>query len=70
MLLKILFFPFYLVWSLVGFLFNLMGRLISGVVGCVLLIVGIILTVTVVGAVVGVPFIILGFSLCTKAIFR
>lgn len=69
MLLKLLFWPFYLIWWLVSFVFKLTGKILAAAIGFVLLLTGIILTCTVVGAVFGIPFIIFGFLLCIKALF-
>jgi hypothetical protein len=61
--------PFYAIWKLIEFIFNLTGRLVGVVLGLVLMIVGIVLTVTVIGAIVGIPFIIIGFLLTLRSIF-
>jgi len=65
----ILLWPFYAIWKLIEFIFNLTGRLIGVILGLVLMIVGIILTVTVIGAIVGIPFIIIGVLLTLRSIF-
>jgi hypothetical protein len=53
----------------VSFVFKLTGKILAAAIGFVLLLTGIILTCTVVGAVFGIPFIIFGFLLCIKALF-
>lgn len=68
-MLKIIFFPFYLIWAFVGFLFGLLGSILSAVLGFVFLLVGVILTATVIGAIVGIPLIILGGTLCVRSLF-
>ncbi len=61
--------PFVAIWNLLTFILNLTGRLIAGILGLVIMIVGAILTVTVVGAPIGIPFIIFGFLLMVRGIF-
>ena len=45
------------------------GRLVAIMLGLVFLIVGVVLTVTVVGAIVGIPFIIFGLFLMIRGLF-
>jgi hypothetical protein len=61
--------PFVAIWNLITWILQLTGRLVAGVLGLVFMIVGAILTVTVVGAVVGIPLIIFGFALMVRSIF-
>ncbi|TEU18705.1 MAG: hypothetical protein E3J21_05320 [Anaerolineales bacterium] len=61
--------PFVALWDLLAFILNLTGRLVAAVLGLVLMIVGIILTVTLIAAPVGIPLIILGFLLMLCSIF-
>ena len=69
MMLRLLLWPFYLVWGLIVFLFGLMGALLSIVLGLVLLILGVILTMTIIGAIVGIPLIFIGLGLMLFAFF-
>lgn len=66
---RFILFPFFLLWSLICFLFELMGRLISGIVGFVLILLGVILTITIVGAFIGIPLFIIGTLLLVRAFF-
>ena len=61
--------PFVAVWRLVGLIFGLNGRVLAVVLGLALMAVGLVLTVTVVGAIVGIPLLIVGFLLAVRAIF-
>jgi hypothetical protein len=61
--------PFWAIWKLVSGIVLLTGRLVAVILGLVLLIVGGILTVTVVGAIVGIPFIFIGILLILRGIF-
>lgn len=67
---KILFFPFIAVWKLFEFIIKLTGRLIAVILGLVLMIAGAILCCTVIGAVVGIPIIIFGFTLMVRGFFK
>jgi hypothetical protein len=48
---------------------QLTGRFVAAILGLVFMIVGTILTVTVVGAVIGLPLILFGFMLMVRSIF-
>ncbi len=61
--------PFWALWRLVSFLLNATGRLICGVLGIVLMVVGSVVTLTIVGAPLGVPLILLGVLLLARALF-
>lgn len=50
--------PFVALWDLLAFILSLTGRLVAAVLGLVLMIVGIVLTVTLIAAPVGIPLII------------
>jgi len=61
--------PFVALWRLLTFILSLTGRLVAAVLGLTLMIVGLILTITVLAAPVGIPLIILGFMLALRSIF-
>jgi hypothetical protein len=61
--------PFWAVWKLVIGILEITGRLIGFVLGLVLMILGIVLSLTVIGAILGVPIAIFGFLLMIRAIF-
>ncbi|HSV86986.1 MAG TPA: hypothetical protein VLH85_10450 [Levilinea sp.] len=65
----ILLWPFYAIWRLLALVIEGTGRLIGAVLGLVLMIAGVILTVTVVGAVVGIPLIVFGLMLVIRSLF-
>lgn len=65
----LLLWPFAAVWDLLAIFLGLTGRLVAGILGLVLMIIGAILTITVVGAVVGIPVIIVGFLLVLRSLF-
>ena len=61
--------PFVAIWDLITWILQLTARLVAAILGLVFMIVGAILTVTVIGAVVGIPLIIFGFGLMVRSIF-
>lgn len=65
----IFFAPFVWLWQLVTGILGLTGRLIAVLLGFVLLIVGLLLTLTVIGAIVGIPMLIVGFALIVRGLF-
>ena len=65
----LLLWPVVALWRLVTFVVALTGRLIAVVLGLVLIVIGGILTVTVVGAVVGLPLMALGLLLVARGFF-
>lgn len=66
---RILTWPFRMLFGFVGFVLQLVGRLLGGILGLVVLLVGGIFCVTVVGAALGVPLIALGVLFLTRALF-
>ena len=61
--------PFWALWKLVIGIVAGTGRLVATILGLVFLIVGAVLTVTIVGAIVGIPFIIFGLLLILRGLF-
>jgi len=62
-LMNILLWPFKAILALVFFIIELVGRFVAAVLGLVFILVGVIVSLTVVGAIVGVPLIIVGIFL-------
>ncbi len=65
----ILLWPFYAIWRLLTFILNLIGRVISALLGIALMAVGVAISLSVVGAPIGIPLAALGFLLLTRALF-
>ncbi len=61
--------PAYALWRLLTFILSATGRLVCALLGIALLIVGVTLTLSVVGAPLGIPLAILGFLLLLRAVF-
>lgn len=61
--------PFAALWDLLTFILRLTGRLVAAVLGFALMVIGLVATLTVVGAPVGIPLIVLGFLLMLRSVF-
>lgn len=61
--------PFYALAQLITGILKLTGRLVAALIGFVLLVAGVALSITIIGAILGVPLIIFGFMLLLRAIF-
>ena len=61
--------PFYALWRLLGFILDATGRLVLAVLGVALMVVGLAVSLTVVGAPVGIPLAVLGLLLLLRAFF-
>ncbi|MDH3429727.1 MAG: hypothetical protein OEM60_12560 [Gammaproteobacteria bacterium] len=65
----ILLWPFYAIWRLLTFILELIGRLLCGLLGTGLMVAGVAITLSVIGAPLGIPLASLGFLLLVRAIF-
>jgi hypothetical protein len=63
------FWPFYALWRLLTFILEATGRLVLGVLGIAIMVVGLVISLTIVGAPLGIPIAILGFLLLLRAFF-
>ena len=61
--------PFVAIWRLLTIIIALTGRLIAVILGLALMIVGGIASLTIIGAVVGIPLIIFGLLLMLRGLF-
>ena len=61
--------PFAALWKLLAIIVELTGRFVAMVLGIVFIIVGVIVSLTIVGAIVGIPLAIVGFLLLLRGIF-
>jgi hypothetical protein len=61
--------PFVALWDLLTGILKLTGRVIAALIGVVLMIAGIAVSLTIVGAIVGIPLIIFGFMLTVRGLF-
>ena len=65
----ILLWPFYAIWRLLTLVVELIGRLLCGIVGIGLMIAGVTITLSIIGAPVGIPLASIGFLLLVRSIF-
>ena len=61
--------PFAAIWKLLAVIVEMTGRFLAMVLGIVLMIVGVLVSLTLVGAIVGIPLAIVGLLLFIKGIF-
>jgi hypothetical protein len=61
--------PFAFVWGLVTWILRLTGRLLAVILGSVFMVVGVLISLTVIGAILGVPLALIGFLLVLRGIF-
>lgn len=61
--------PFVALWRLLSGVVGLAGRLVLLVIGFVLVVIGAVLTITVVGSVIGLPLALVGLLLMVRSIF-
>jgi hypothetical protein len=61
--------PFVALWQLVSFILRFTGRIIGIVIGVVLIMIGGAISLTVIGAIVGIPLMVLGFLLIIRGLF-
>lgn len=65
----LLLWPFHALWKLLTLILNITGRIICAVLGIGLMVAGAAISLSVVGAVLGVPLIAFGFLLAARSLF-
>jgi hypothetical protein len=61
--------PFVALWRLVAFILELTGRFIALVLGTLLIGLGVLISLTGIGAIIGIPLAILGLLLIIRGFF-
>jgi hypothetical protein len=61
--------PFAAIWKLLAVIVEMTGRLVAMILGIVLMLVGGLVSLTVIGAIIGIPLAIIGLLLFLKGIF-
>jgi hypothetical protein len=61
--------PFAAIWKLLAVIVELTGRFVAMVLGIVLILVGVIVSLTIIGAIIGVPLAIVGLLLLFRGMF-
>lgn len=65
-----IFWPFQVLWRLLTWVLELTGRLILGILGFSLVALGILVSLSVIGAILGIPMILLGILMMLRAVFN
>lgn len=61
--------PFVAIWKLIAGIVEFTGRFVAMVLGIVFMIVGTIISLTIIGAIVGIPLAIIGLLMFLRGIF-
>ena len=61
--------PFAAIWKLLAVIVEMTGRFVAMVLGLVLILVGFTVSLTIVGAIVGIPLAVIGLLLLLRGIF-
>lgn len=61
--------PFVFVWNLVAYILMLTGRFLAVLLGLLLIVAGVLLSMTVVGACIGVPLALFGLLLAVRGLW-
>ena len=61
--------PFVALWRLLAVIVELTGRFVAMVLGMVRMLVGVIVSLTIIGAILGVPLAIIGLLLFVRGLF-
>jgi hypothetical protein len=61
--------PFAALWKLLAVIVEMTGRFVAMVLGIVLIVVGVIVSLTIVGAIVGIPLAVVGLLLLFRGMF-
>ena len=65
----LLLWPFYAIWRLLTFVLEFVGRMLCALFGIGMMAAGVTITLSVVGAPLGIPLAALGFLLLIRALF-
>ncbi|MDD6887302.1 MAG: hypothetical protein PUE41_02355 [bacterium] len=68
-MIRVLTWPFRMVWSLLGVIFLAAGKLLTLLIGLALAAVGVVLIGSIVGAGIGIPLLIFGVLLMIRSLF-
>lgn len=61
--------PFAALWRLLATIVGLTGRFVAMVLGLVFILVGVLVSLTIVGAIIGIPMALIGLLLFLKGVF-
>ena len=61
--------PFYAIWKLLTLILNILGRILCALLGIALMMTGVAVALSVIGAPLGIPLAAFGFLLTIRALF-
>ena len=61
--------PVYAVWKLLTFILKVTGRIICALMGLALMAAGVAISLSIIGAIVGIPLIAFGFLMTIRTLF-
>ncbi len=61
--------PFYAIWRVLTFILEITSRIIAAIIALALMAAGVSITLSVVGAPLGIPIAVFGFLLLVRALF-
>lgn len=61
--------PFRALWHLLAMIVRLTGRLVAVVLGAVLMLLGVLVSLTIVGAIIGIPLAVIGLLIILRGLF-
>ena len=61
--------PFAAIWKLLAVIVEMTGRFVAMILGIVFVVVGVIVSLTIVGAIIGVPLAVIGLLLFFRGMF-
>jgi hypothetical protein len=61
--------PFVALWNLIATIVSLTGRLVAITLGLVLMLIGVLISITIIGAVVGIPLFVFGGLLVVRGLW-
>lgn len=61
--------PFYAIWRLLTLILSVTGRIICALLGLALMAVGVAISLSIIGAIAGIPLAAFGFLLTIRALF-
>jgi hypothetical protein len=66
---SILLWPFTALWALLSLILGAIGRILCALLGLAVMAAGVALSLTVIGAIIGIPFVAFGALLMVRALF-
>jgi hypothetical protein len=61
--------PFYAIWKLLTLILNITGRIICALLGIAMMVAGVAISMSLIGAIIGIPLASFGFLLAIRALF-